>query len=212
LPAKDLLERVRSWGTKLVSSATTVAEAIWLSERGVDGIIAQGLEAGGHRGMFLSSDLNTQLGLAALVPQIVDRVSVPVIAAGGIGDARGVQAAFALGASAVQVGSAYLLCDEANTSRLHREAILGATPEETALTNLFSGRPARGLRNRAMNELGCLSELAPTFPYATPLMAQLRREAEARGKADFTPLWCGQNLGACRPISAQALTLALMKP
>lgn len=212
LPAKDLLDRVRSWGTKLVSSATTVAEAIWLSERGVDGIIAQGLEAGGHRGMFLSSDLNTQLGLAALVPQIVDRVSVPVIAAGGIGDARGVQAAFALGASAVQVGSAYLLCDEANTSRLHREAILGATPEETALTNLFSGRPARGLRNRAMNELGCLSELAPTFPYATPLMAQLRREAEARGKADFTPLWCGQNLGACRRISAQALTLALMKP
>ncbi|PSW21701.1 DUF561 domain-containing protein [Photobacterium sanctipauli] len=210
LPEKALLQRVKSWGTKVISSATTVKEALWLESHGVDAIIAQGVEAGGHRGMFLTEDITTQIGLAALLPQVVDRVNVPVIAAGGIADSRGVQAALALGASAVQVGTAYMLCHEAKTSPLHRQALKSANAEHTALTNIFSGRPARGIVNRVMKDLGYIHMSAPAFPYASIEMTQLRSVAEKHNIDDFSPLWSGQNNASCKEISAIELTKQLM--
>jgi len=209
LPSDDLLARVRSWGAKVISSATTVAEARWLEARGVDAIIAQGLEAGGHRGMFLSDDLSTQQGTFALLPQVVAAVKVPVIAAGGIADAQGVRAALALGAAAVQVGTAYMLCDEATTSLVHRAALQSEAAQHTALTNLFTGRPARGIVNRVMRELGAINEAVPAFPLATAAMAPLRSQAEAAGSGDFSPLWSGQNPTGCRSISAAEMTRLL---
>ena len=196
LPDTRLLEALYATGTTVISSATTVAEALWLEAKGVHAIIAQGVEAGGHRGLFLNPDLNTQSGTMALLPQIVNAVSIPVIAAGGIADAAGVAAAQHLGASAVQVGTSFLRTPEATTSELHRAAL--ADPENIAvLTNIFSGRPARGLLNRAVRELGPISDLAPSFPLAANALAPLRRAAEAAGSADFTPLWSGQNRSGC---------------
>lgn len=209
LPDAALLARVKAWGAMVLSSATTVQEALWLQDHGVDAIIAQGLEAGGHRGMFLSDDITTQVGTFALLPQIVQAVRVPVIAAGGIADARGVAAALALGACATQVGTAYLLCPEATTSAVHRAALQSPQPQHTALTNLFTGRPARGIVNRVMRELGPISSAAPAFPLATAAMVPLRSEAERRGSADFSPLWSGQNASGCNSMPAAELTRAL---
>ncbi len=209
LPSADLLARVKTWGARVLSSATTVDEALWLEAHGVDAVIAQGLEAGGHRGHFLSDDLAAQLGTMALVPQIVNAVRVPVIAAGGIADARGVAAAMALGASAVQVGTAYLLCPEATTNPIHRAALAGDAARVTVLTNLFSGRPARGIVNRLMRELGPMSAAAPAFPLAAAAIAPLRARAEAGGSGDFSPLWSGQNASGCREAPAGEVTKAL---
>lgn len=209
LPSAELLELVRSAGAKVLSSATTVEEALWLERQGVDAIIAQGLEAGGHRGMFLTGDLATQVGTFALLPQIVRAVGVPVIAAGGIADADGVRAAFDLGAAGVQVGTAYLLCPEARTSAVHRAALKSAEARNTALTNLFSGRPARGIVNRLMKALGPINPKAPPFPLATSASAPLRAKAESLGSGDFSPLWAGQNVTGCKEISASSLTEAL---
>ena len=206
LPAPELLARVRAWGTRVIASATTLDEAVWLEARGVDAIIAQGLEAGGHRGHFLSNDLTLQMGTFALVPQVVRAVGVPVIAAGGLADARGVAAAIRLGASAVQVGTAYLLCPETTTSEVSRAALASDGARHTALTNLFSGRPARGIVNRLMRELGPLSDLAPEFPLATAAVAPLRRAAETLGRVDFSPLWAGQNATGCRAAPAAEIT------
>lgn len=209
LPEQSLLEQVRGSGAKLMSSATTVEEAVWLEARGVDVIIAQGLEAGGHRGMFLSEDINTQLGTFTLLPQIVEAVSLPVVAAGGIADAAGVKAARMLGAAGVQAGTAYLLCPEAKTSAIHRAALQGEAARHTVLTNLFSGRPARGIVNRMIRELGAINAAAPRFPLATAASAPLRSAAEAQGSGDFTPLWAGLNVSGCRPIAAAEITGAL---
>jgi nitronate monooxygenase len=206
LPDEALLARLRRWGAKVVSSATTVEEARWLEARGVDLIVAQGLEAGGHRGIFLSEDLSTQMGTFALLPQIVQSVRVPVVAAGGIADAAGVRAALALGAAGVQVGTAYLLCPEATTSALHRAALQTEGARHTALTNLYTGRPARGILTRLMREHGPLSHLAPAFPLATGAVAPLRAKAEAAGRGDFSPLWAGQNTSGCRAVPAAQLT------
>lgn len=211
LPSAELVARVRSWGAKILASATTVDEARWLEAHGVDAIIAQGLEAGGHRGIFLSSDLTTQVGTFALLPQIVRAVNVPVIAAGGIADARGVQAALSLAPVAVQVGTAYLLCPEATTSGPHRAALKSETSRQTALTNLFTGRPARGIVNRIMRELGSISVAAPEFPLATAAIAPLRTAAEKLGSGDFSPLWSGQNATGCKEISAADLTRELAR-
>jgi nitronate monooxygenase len=210
LPADDLLHRVREMGARVLSSATTVDEARWLEARGVDAIIAQGVEAGGNRGMFLSDDLTTQVGTLALVRQIVKAVKVPVIAAGGIADASGAAAAMRLGASAVQIGTAYMLCPEATTSPLHRAALASDAARHTALTNLFSGRPARGIVNRVMREIGPMSSVAPQFPLAATAMAPLRAAAETRGSGDFSPLWSGQDASGCREIPAAELTAELM--
>ena len=209
LPSEELLARVRRWGAKVIASATTVEEARWLEARGVEAVIAQGFEAGGHRGMFLSDDLDTQVGTFALVPRIVAATKVPVIASGGIADAAGVAAAMKLGAAGVQVGTAYLLCRECTTSGVHRAALKGEAAETTAITNVFSGRPARGIVNRAMRELGPMSEIAPPFPLAASAMSPLRAEAERRGTGDFSPMWAGQNVSGCREISAADLTRAL---
>ncbi len=206
LPDEALLARVRGWGSKILASATTVDEARWLEARGADAIIAQGLEAGGHRGHFLSHDLTLQSGLFALLPQIVKAVGVPVIAAGGIADARGVAAAVALGAAGAQVGTAYLLCPESTTSAVHRAALKGEASRHTALTNLFSGRAARGIVNRAMRELGALNDAAPEFPLAASAIAPLRARAERDGRGDFSPLWSGQNASACAQTPAAQLT------
>ena len=209
LPSQELVARVKRWGAQVWSSATTVEEARWLEAHGADAVIAQGLEAGGHRGHFLSSDLSRQLGLFALLPQIKAAVKVPVIAAGGIADAAGVRAVLGLGAMAAQIGTAYLLCDEADTSAIHRAALQGPDANHTALTHLFTGRPARGIVNRLMRELGPLSEPVPEFPLATGAIAPLRAAAEARGSGDFSPLWSGQNPSGCRPGSAAEITRAL---
>ena len=206
LPEAALLVRVKALGCLVWSSATTVDEARWLQAHGADAVIAQGLEAGGHRGMFLSADLSTQIGTLALLPQIVAAVAVPVIAAGGIADAAGIRAARALGASAVQMGSAYLCTPEATVSALHRAALRSDAARHTALTNLFSGRPARGIVNRLMRELGPMSDVAPAFPLATAAIAPLRAAAEARGDSGFTPLWAGQNATALREAPAAVLT------
>ncbi len=206
LPAPDLLARVKGWGSLVLSSATTVAEAQWLQAHGVDAIIAQGLEAGGHRGMFLTDDLSTQIGTFALLPQIVQAVHVPVIAAGGIATPAGLTAAKALGAAAVQIGTAYLCSHEATTSALHRAALLSPAAQHTALTNVFSGRPARGMVNRLMRELGPLCPQAPAFPLATAGIAPLRAAAEGQGCADFSPLWAGQNANGCRTAAAADIT------
>ena len=205
LPPKPLLDRVKATGAKVLSSATTVAEAIWLEQHGCDAIIAMGYEAGGHRGMFLSDDLNTQVGTLALVPQIADAVSVPVIAAGGIGDGRGLAAALMLGASAAQVGTAYLFTPEAKVSPSHHQALRTAKDSDTALTNLFTGRPARGIVNRVMRELGPINAKAPAFPLAGGALMPLR----AKDEADFANLWSGQALGLGRDLSSAELTRRL---
>ena len=209
LPAADLLARVGATGAKIIASATTLDEACWLAARGVDAIVAQGVEAGGHRGHFLRDDLSVQLSTFALVPQIVHAVRVPVIAAGGVVDRRTVAAAFALGAAAVQVGTAYLLCPEATTPAVHRAALTADGGRHTALTNLFSGRAARGIVNRLMRDLGPMSAVPPEFPLASAALAPLRAKAEAQGRGDFSPLWAGQNVGACKAIPAGELTREL---
>ena len=209
LPSAALVARVKSWGSKVISSATTVAEARWLEANGVDAIIAQGLEAGGHRGIFLDHDLSTQLGTMALLPRLVRAVGVPVIAAGGIADRQGVLAALALGAAGVQVGTSYLLCHEATTTGLHRAALGSPRTEHTALTNLITGRPARGMLNRLMKELGPLSDAPPEFPLATAALAPLKAAAEKLGRDDFSTLWSGQNASGCRDIPAADMTRQL---
>jgi nitronate monooxygenase len=209
LPPAPLLTRVKSWRSKIFSSATTVEEALWLEAHGADAIIAQGVEAGGHRGMFLSDDLTTQVGTFALLPQIVRAVKVPVIAAGGIADAQGAAAAMALGAAGVQIGTAYLLCPESTISAIHRAALKSEAARHTALTNLFTGRPARGIMNYLMRELGPINGGAPAFPLATAAIAPLRAKAEAEGSGDFSPLWSGQNATGCKEVPAAQLTREL---
>lgn len=209
LPSASLLARVKGAGAKVISSATTVAEARWLEDQGCDAVIAQGFEAGGHRAMFLSEDVATQVGTMALVPQVVDAVRVPVIAAGGIADARGMVAAFALGASAVQLGTAYLFSPEATVTAPHREALRSSADDATALTNVFTGRPARGIVNRLMREVGPMSPLAPGFPLAGGAVAPLRAKAGAAGSGEFAPLWSGQAAPLGRELPAGELTKRL---
>jgi nitronate monooxygenase len=209
LPSAELLARVRALGAKILCSATTVEEARWLEAQGVDAIIAQGLEAGGHRGIFLSEDLSTQVGTFALLAQIVREVRLPVIAAGGIADAKGVAAAMALGAAGVQVGTTYLLCPEATTSAVHRSALKSEAARHTALTNLFTGRPARAIVNRVMRELGPIGTAIPAFPLAVGAIAPLRAKAEAQDSGDFSPLWSGQNASGCKEVPAADLTREL---
>jgi nitronate monooxygenase len=212
LPDESLVARIKGIGAAVLSTATTVAEARWLADRGCDAIIAQGAEAGGHRGMFLRpglTDVASQIGTMALVPQVVDVVDVPVIAAGGIADGRGIAAAFMLGASAVQIGTAYLFCPEAEISGLHRAALCDPTAAETALTNVFTGRPARSIVTRLMREIGPLTAEAPPFPRASGAVLPLRLAAEQAGNTAFTPLWSGQAAGLASELPAGELTQTL---
>ena len=209
LPEAALVARVKATGARIISSATTVAEAVWLDAHGCDAIIAQGYEAGGHRGMFLSDDLSNQIGTFALVPLIADAVKVPVIATGGIGDARGIVAALALGAAGVQIGTAYLHCPEAKVTPPHRTLLRSARGRDTAVTNVMTGRPARGFVNRVMRELGPISPLAPAFPLAGGALAPLGAKAQAQGSGDFSTMWAGQAAGLGRELPAAELTQAL---
>jgi len=209
LPDGALVARIKALGAKVLASATTVAEARWLEAHGADIVIAQGVEAGGHRGMFLTDDLTTQMGTFALLPQVIRAVRVPVVAAGGIADAKGVAAALGLGAAGAQLGTAYLLCPEATTSAVHRAALKSDAAQHTALTNLFTGRPARGIVNRIIRERGPLSAEVPAFPLATSAIAPLRAKAEAAGSGEFSPLWSGQNPSGCREVPAAQLTREL---
>ena len=209
LPAPDLLEHVRSWGAKILSSATTLEEARWLEEGGVDLIVAQGWEAGGHRGHFLSQDLSGHLGTSELVEQIVKTVRVPVVAAGGIADAKGVAAALELGAAGVQIGTAYLLCRESRISPVFRAALKSEAAHNTAVTNVITGRAARGIVNRIIREVGPVDPNAPEFPLAYNAVAPLRAKAESLGRGDFSPLWAGENVSGCKEIGAAELTREL---
>ncbi|MCA0424274.1 MAG: nitronate monooxygenase [Proteobacteria bacterium] len=211
LPDAALVARLKQAGCRILSSATTVAEARWLEARGADAIIAQGYEAGGHRGMFLSDDLATQVGTFSLVPQVADAVSVPVIAAGGIADGRGFAAALVLGASAVSVGTAYLFTPEAKVVAPYRAALAKAGETPTAITNIMTGRPARGLVNRFIRDVGPLSPDAPAFPHAAGAVAQVRAAAEAAGSGDFTASWAGQSAALARPTGAAELTRDLVR-
>jgi len=211
LPSAALMKRVKGWGSKILASATTREEATYLEERGVDAIIAQGSDAGGHRGMFLTSDLDTQLPTRLLVPQIVAAVGVPVIAAGGIANSRDVTVAMSLGAAGVQAGTAYLFCPEATTNPLHRAALKSDDAATTAITNLFTGRPARGIVNRLIREIGPINSAAPEFPLAATAIFALRSKAEKTGNTDFTSLWAGQNAANCREMSAADLTRLLAR-
>jgi nitronate monooxygenase len=211
LPEEALLKPLRDAGILIVSSATTVEEARWLEARGVDAVIAQGAEAGGHRGMFLTDDIASQPGTMALVPQVVDAVKVPVIAAGGIADGRGVVAALALGAAGVQVGTAFLLTPEARTSQVHRAALKSRTADVTALTNVFTGRPARGVINRIMREVGPMAPEAPSFPLAAGAATPLRVAAEGKGSGEFSPLWSGQSARLAREMPTGAVVTTLVE-
>jgi nitronate monooxygenase len=202
LPDPGLLDRVKATGATVLSSATSASEAVWLEAHGCDVVIAQGAEAGGHRGMFLADDPAMQVGTMALVPAVVDAVDVPVIAAGGIGDGRGVAAALALGAHGVQMGTAFLRCPEASTSPVHRAALAAASGDQTVLTNVLTGRPARSVTNRLIREVGPMSGDAPPFPLAAVGSGLLRGAAEPTGSAEFSPLWSGQAVALGRDVPA----------
>lgn len=206
LPDQALLKRVKAVGCTVISSATTVKEAVWLEQNGADAVIAQGAEAGGHRGMFLTDSIAEQPGTFALVPQVVDAVKVPVIAAGGIADGRGIAAAFALGASGVQIGSAYLRCPESKVSAPARKVLAEAGDVSTVITNVMTGRPARGVYNRVMREVGPVSPDAPVFPHAATALGPLKAAAEKQGRVEFTNLWAGQAIGMGREVPAAELT------
>jgi nitronate monooxygenase len=209
LPEPALLERVKAAGSVVVGSATIVREAIWLEENGADVVIAQGAEAGGHRGMFLTENISHQPGLFALLPQVVDAVRVPVVAAGGIADGRGIAAAFALGAAGVQIGTAYLRCPESRVTAPARAVLAGALDDSTVITNVMTGRPARGVANRVMREVGPVSPDAPAFPHAATALGPLKAAAEKLGRMDFTNLWAGQAVRLGRELPAAELTRAL---
>ena len=211
LPDGSLMQRLKGAGILVIGSATTAEEARWLEGEGGDAVIAQGAEAGGHRGMFLVDDVARQAGTMALVPQVVDAVRVPVIAAGGIGDGRGIAAALALGAAGAQIGTAFMLTPEAKTGALHRAALKQADDNSTTLTNVFTGRPARGIVNRIVREVGPMNPEAPAFPLTAEATQPLRGPAEARGSTDFTPLWSGQAPTLAREMAAGELVKAMVR-
>ena len=208
LPNASLLDRIKSWGSVILASATTVEEARWLQAHGADAIIAQGLEAGGHRGMFLSRNIDEQLPLRDLLTAIKPLINIPIIAAGGISSANTIAEIMTLGADGVQIGTAFLLCPEADTSVVHRHALKNKT-HPTTITNIFSGRPARGISNRLIRELGPINPHAPAFPLASTAIGPLRSHAEKQKNGDFSPLWAGSDYRHCRDIPAAQLVAEL---
>lgn len=217
LPEPALLERVQRLGARVFASATTIDEGLWLQDHGADAVIAQGWEAGGHRGIFLGDDLAGQRPTLDLVESLAGRLRVPLIAAGGMASAARVRAALERGAVAAQVGTAFLLCPEARTSALHRAALAGwvaarqagATEDRTAVTNLFTGRPARGIVNRLIRDLGPINPQAPAFPLAANAIGPLRARAESEGSSEFSPLWSGTDPSGCRAVPAGDLARSL---
>jgi nitronate monooxygenase len=207
IPPKEILDECRAKGIVTIGAATTPDEAAVLHKAGVDAVAASGFEAGGHRGSFLRPAENSLTGTMSLVPQVVDIVDVPVIAAGGIGDARGVVAALALGAEAVQMGTAFLACEESGAGRLHREALRERHAGHTALTRGFTGRLARGIRNRLMEELNSQGTEILPYPLQRGLVKNVSIAAEAAGRPDLVPMWAGQSAS----LSASADVMAFLK-
>jgi nitronate monooxygenase len=209
IPSKQILDEFRRKGIVLIGTATTVDEAIALEQAGVDVIAASGFEAGGHRGSFLQRSEDSLMGTMALVPQVVDAVKLPVVAAGGIGDARGIVAALALGAEGVQMGTAFLACEESGANPHHRKALLSGQAKQTALTRGFTGRLARGIKNRLLDELNQKDAEILPYPLQRALMRELSIPAEKAGRADLLPLWAGQsaNLSRCTDVNTLLDTL-----
>lgn len=209
VPSPEVLERCRSLGIRTLGAATTVEEAKVLEHAGVDFIVATGFEAGGHRVSFLRPPEDCLMGTLALVPQVVDSVRIPVIAAGGIADGRGVSAAFSLGAAAVQIGTAFLACEESNAPSIHRDQLFSAAARRTVLTRAFSGRLARAIHNRLVDELRGREASIPPYPVQNWLNAQLRAAALAGGRADLISLWSGQSAPLLRHRRVATLMSAL---
>jgi nitronate monooxygenase len=210
LPAAAIAA-IQAKGLVLAGTATTVDEAVALERAGVDLVVAQGSEAGGHRGTFDDAKADSSLvGTLALVPQIVDAVRVPVVASGGIMDGRGIAAALALGAGAAQLGTAFLTCDEAGVPDAYKQAILDAHEDETRVTRAFSGRAARGIVNRFMREIDAAGDVLP-FPLQNALTRPLRTAAATQGRAEFLSLWAGQGVRMARRQTAADLVAALVK-
>ena len=209
IPSKQILDEFRGRGVVLVGTATTVDEAIALEQAGVDVIAASGFEAGGHRGSFLQPSEDSLIGTMALVPQVVDAVKLPVVAASGIGDARGIVAAFALGAEGVQMGTAFLACEESGANTNHRKALLGGQAQQTALTRGFTGRLARGIKNRLLDELNQADAEILPYQLQRARVRHLSIPAEKAGRPEFLPLWAGQsaNLSRCADVNALLDTL-----
>ena len=204
IPPQEILEECRAKRIVTIGTATTPEEGAALQEAGVDAIVASGFEAGGHRGSFLRAAEDSLTGTFSLVPQIADMVNVPVIAAGGIADARGVIAALALGAEAVQMGTVFLACEESGASRLHRQVLRGKKAGHTALTKGFTGRLARGIHNRLLEELNQAGTPILPYPLQRRLVRNLAIPAEAAGLSDLLPLWAGQSasLSTCTVVLA----------
>lgn len=211
IPSKQILDEFRRKRVVLIGTATTVDEAIALEQAGVDVIAASGFEAGGHRGSFLQASEDSLTGTMALVPQVVDAVKLPVVAAGGIGDARGVVAAFALGAEGVQMGTVFLACEESGANPLHREALLGGQAKQTALTRGFTGRLARGIKNRLLDELNQKDVEILPYPLQRALVRHLSIPAEKAGRPELLPLWAGQSANLSRCTDVRALLDTLVK-
>jgi nitronate monooxygenase len=211
IPSKQILDEFRRKGVVLIGTATTVDEAIALERASVDVIAASGFEAGGHRGSFLQSSEDSLTGTMALVPQVVDAVKLPVVAAGGIGDARGIVAAFALGAEGVQMGTAFLACEESGANPLHRKALLSGQARQTALTRGFTGRLARGIKNRLLDDLNQKDIDILPYPLQRALVRHLLIPAEKAGRPDLLPLWAGQSANLTRSTEVCALLDTLVK-
>lgn len=211
IPPDGILGEMKARGVVTLGTATTVREARMLEAAGTDVVVAQGSEAGAHRGTFADPFEAAMVGGLALVPQIVDAVDVPVVASGGIMDGRGIVAAWALGAAGVQLGTAFLTTEEAGTTGVHRRRLLEAAGEETALTRAFSGRPARGIRNRFMDEVERLGVAIPPYPMQNDLTRQLRKVAAEAEEDGAVSLWAGQGVGMARALSARELVSTLME-
>jgi len=203
--APDLAGRLKEKGTKMIGTATTVREGLRLEEDGVDVVVAQGFEAGGHRGTFLGDPANALIGTMALVPQMVDALSVPVVASGGIMDGRGLAAALALGAGAAQMGTAFLACEESGAHPEFKRAVLEAAEDETAITRAFSGRAARGIKNRFLTEVGADEGGLAPFPVQNALTRDVRSAAQEQDRPEFMSLWAGQGVRLARRATAADL-------
>jgi len=211
IPPADAIQAAKARGMLFVGTATTVEEAVALERAGADAVVAQGSEAGGHRGTFAAEFGAAMIGTMALVPQVVDAVRIPVIASGGIMDGRGIAAALALGASAVQMGTAFLTCDEAGVADAYKQQILDAREDATRVTRAFSGRPARGIANRAMDTLDSAAEAILPFPLQNALTRPMRVAAGKQGRAEFLSLWAGQGVRLARRQTAAELVLRLVE-
>ncbi|ATQ73908.1 2-nitropropane dioxygenase [Massilia violaceinigra] len=211
IPSHSVLERCRELGIVTLGAATTVDEAIALEQAGVDMIVATGFEAGGHRVSFLRGAEESLSGTFSLIPQVVDAVRIPVIAAGGIADARGIAAALALGAQGVQIGTAFLACEESNADAIHRKMLFSPDARYTGLTRVFSGRLARGIRNRLMNELQPHAARIPQYPVQNWFTGIMKKAAGAQERSDLMSLWCGQSAPLLTHRDARSLMAALVE-